>query len=140
MRRKTKVANHKAGRALPAGKYARPLVRLRVRVADRAGEPVLVGRSIAEGGRYACNRLVGAMAGVLLSRRALAHLGEIGAIAGDKADAIAGRAMARHDDGGLEGFELVEARHPSLQARMRGRESQLRPHCDVARVQAPAGV
>src|SRR5262249_58015590 len=95
---------------------------------------------MAEGGGYVGSRLVGAMAGVLLRRRALAHLGEIGAVAGDKAGAIASRAMARHDDGGLEGFELIEARHPSLQARMRAREGRLRPPSDAPREHHPVGV
>src|SRR6476661_8284502 len=68
--------------------------RLGVSRLDRTGEARLVRGAVSKGGGDCLHHLLDAAAGSLLGGRAVAHLRQVGAIAGDKADALTDRAVA----------------------------------------------
>src|SRR5882672_5583272 len=104
------------------------LRRLGVSRLDRAGEASLVRSTLTEGSRDRLHRLIDIAAGSLFGLGTIAHFDKISAVAVDEDSAVAGRTVARHDDGGLECFQPVEAREPLAAARMNAGEGRLRAH------------
>src|SRR5262245_35904927 len=107
-------------------------LRLGVSRLDRAGKAPLVGGAVAEGGGDRLHGLIGAAAGLFLGGGAVAELRQVGAVAGDEGDAVAGRTVTGDDDGGLERLQPVEAREPLPKARMRARKGRLSAHGEIA--------
>ena len=105
--------------------------RLGVSRLDRTGEAPLVRGAVSKGGGDRLDRLLDAAAGSLLGASAVAHLRQVGTIAGDKAAAVTRRAVARHDDGRVECLQPVEAREPLSTARMGARKDRLKPRGDA---------
>ena len=81
-----------------------------------------------------------AAAGSLLGGSAVAHLRQVGTIAGDKADAVTSWAVTGHDDGGVECLQLVEAREPLPDAGTEARECRLSAHGEIAGKQDAVGL
>ena len=114
--------------------------RLGVGRLDRASEARLVRGTVAEGSSDRLHRLVDAAAGSLFSGGAVANLHQVSAIAGDEGGAVASRAVARHDDSGLECLQPIEAREPLSKARMGARKGWLRAHSEIAGKQDALGI
>src|SRR5262245_13097094 len=107
-------------------------LRLGVSGLDRAGKARFVRGTVVEGSGDRLHGLIDVAAGALFGGGAVADLRQVGAVAGDKGGAVAGRAVTGDDDGGLERLEPVEARLPLPKARMRARKGRLRPHGEIA--------
>src|SRR5262249_48374258 len=115
-------------RAATRSKIAAHSRRLAVSSLDRTAEARLVRRPVVERAGPRLPRFVDAAARALGGGRAVSPLRQVGAIAGDERGAVAGRAMAGHDDGGVERLQPVEAREPVLQARTRAGKGRLVAH------------
>src|SRR5205085_3845082 len=103
----------------------------RVRCLDRARESCAIRIALHHSGANVFDRGIAIAAGLLLRAGARHHFLEIVPVARYEAR-IAERAVARHEHGGLQCLEPIEAREPLLDARIGARKGRLCLHGEIA--------